>query len=494
MSNTHIDTIRVRMYKTGSVGDCFLLLFEKAGTVSFTMLIDCGGYKTQKKPIQDAVADIKKSIINNTIDLVVATHEHEDHLSGFNQARALFDTITFKQVWLSWAENNEDPLAVKLFREKGKKIKELQAAIKSRLASVKRNLRQNLTQTGIVKNLNLRRDSLMHALEMLDFDDKQSLAANASARLRIRDAMQYVKDKSMLKTKSKMYKRPGQVINDLKGAEGVRFHILGPPYDTDLHGIKNDLDHSEMYSLSKKLGLSVNQFQFFALSNADKKEGILVSPFSKKHQMTEQERKTFFRTYYNTKRKKWRQIEYDWLDAADELSIALTDFVNNTSLAMAISIGDKVLLFPADAQSGNWMSWHDPQVQKDLVKNGGMSTSDLLKKTVFYKVGHHGSHNGTASKSGLEKMGTNKIMAFMPLVQNKVPTAWGGSDNFPAKGLYKKIIEKTGGAVIRTDEGLIKDPGAGKLRSNTYTAAEIDVMKKASANPLYHEWVVKVQG
>ena len=111
------------MYHTGSVGDCFLLLFEKAGVTTFSMLIDCGGYKTKKVLITQAAQDIKNSVVNNTIDLVVVTHEHEDHLSGFNLARTIFDTLTFKQVWMSWAENKTDPLAIKLFKEKGKKNK-----------------------------------------------------------------------------------------------------------------------------------------------------------------------------------------------------------------------------------------------------------------------------------------------------------------------------------------------------------------------------------
>jgi len=34
-----------------------------------------------------------------------------------------------------------------------------------------------------------------------------------------------------------MYKKPGQVINgkeELPGTEGIKFFILGPPYDEDL--------------------------------------------------------------------------------------------------------------------------------------------------------------------------------------------------------------------------------------------------------------------
>ena len=59
----------------------------------------------------------------------------------------------------------------------------------------------------------------------------------------------------------------------------------------------------------------------------------------------------------------------------------------------------KVLLFAADAQTGNWSSWAD--VKWD---DPGVSTDDLLARTVFYKVGHHASHNATLV-AAFEKMG-----------------------------------------------------------------------------------------
>ena len=33
-----------------------------------------------------------------------------------------------------------------------------------------------------------------------------------------------------------------------------------------------------------------------------------------------------------------------------------------------------------------------------------MTATDLLGRTVFYKVGHHGSHNATMNKGGLQDM------------------------------------------------------------------------------------------
>ena len=456
------------------------------------MLIDCGGYKTKKVLITKAAQDIKDNIVNNTIDLVVVTHEHEDHLSGFNLARTIFDTITFKQVWMSWAENKEDQLAIKLFKEKGKKIKSLRKLIESRLAAIKRDQHSVPQHQRLKRSLGIRRTNMEHALELLSFDDETSLVG-AAARLKISDAIKYVRNKSKIKAKSKMYKKPGQVIKDIAGAEGIKFFILGPPYHDDLHGIRNEEDESEMYAIRKKLGLATENFLLDVLDTNGNKPLSISSPFAPEYHLNTKKKKEWLGSFYSKRANKWRQIEYDWLDSANELSIALTDFVNNTSLAFAMELPNgKVLLFPADAQSGNWISWHDDPVAKALKNNGGKTAAELLEKTIFYKVGHHGSHNATAKGSGLERMKEKKIMAFMPLVQDKVPDAWGGSDNFPAVPLYKKIIEKTNGAVIRTDVGLIEDFNAPDLRTNHYTDAEIKKMKDASRNPLFHDWVVTV--
>ena len=112
--------IKIRMYRQG-LGDCFLLTLPgKDGP--FYVVIDCGvvlgtdGPGIQK--LHDAVQDIS-TVTKNKIDLLILTHEHWDHVSGFKQARDLIDNKwTVKEVWTAWTEDPRDPLANKLRAER----------------------------------------------------------------------------------------------------------------------------------------------------------------------------------------------------------------------------------------------------------------------------------------------------------------------------------------------------------------------------------------
>ncbi len=70
-----------------------------------------------------------------------------------------------------------------------------------------------------------------------------------------------------------------------------------------------------------------------------------------------------------------------------------------------------MLLFVADAQVGNWLSW-----QELTWTVGGKTVTgpDLLKRAIFYKVGHHGSHNATLKEKGLEQMEKLRV-AMIPV-------------------------------------------------------------------------------
>ena len=80
------------MYRQG-LGDCFLLTLYKNRSKKSHMLIDCGVFlgTPNGNAIMDKVAENIKEETGGSIDIVVATHEHYDHLSGFNQAREIFD-------------------------------------------------------------------------------------------------------------------------------------------------------------------------------------------------------------------------------------------------------------------------------------------------------------------------------------------------------------------------------------------------------------------
>ena len=92
---------------------------------------------------------------------------------------------------------------------------------------------------------------------------------------------------------------------------------------------------------------------------------------------------------------------------------------NNTSLALAFELPDgRVLLFPGDAQVGNWESWHadaDDHKRVWQIDDHAVTAEMLLNRTVLYKVGHHGSHNATLREKGLEMMTDPALTAMVPV-------------------------------------------------------------------------------
>jgi hypothetical protein len=154
---------------------------------------------------------------------------------------------------------------------------------------------------------------------------------------------------------------------------------------------------------------------------------------------------------------------------ASGLAIQLDKFTNNTSLVIAIErVSDgKVLLFPGDAQEGNWLSWHDPsikwQVKEADGKDATVTAKDLLARTVFYKVGHHSSHNATTKAKGLEMMTQqSELTAFIPVDrQIALGRSPAGTWKMPARQLYRGLLEKCQGRVVRSDIGWAANVKAG---------------------------------
>ena len=420
-----VDSIKIRMYNTGSVGDCLLLLFYKANTLTFKMLIDCGGWKAPPAKITQCANDIAKTC-SNKIDLLLVTHQHEDHVSGFNLARPVFDNIQFGDVWLSWAENPKDGIAKKLKAAYGKGLTTLKNLAKKGLQETTAYENKMGQFPAMQKRLGAAKSSLASGLSTIDFEESLSVGKNLKKGAKsTNDAMDYVKTRG--KGNKPVYRTPGEIIQNVKDAEGIKFYILGPPRDPDLKFIKKEIITSEIYALNKsarsKAASDTELNSLYTSLGVTLQPGD--SPFSKRFKMTNSEKREFNKLYKSDEFK-WRQIEKTSSDDAGQLAIALTRLINNTSLAIAIEFESTghVILLPADAQSGNWLSWQEPQINDSFHKNGGRNITELLNNTVFYKVGHHGSHNGTASVHGLDKMTHPGLVAFIPLIKDKVPTAW----------------------------------------------------------------------
>ncbi len=72
---------------------------------------------------------------------------------------------------------------------------------------------------------------------------------------------------------------------------------------------------------------------------------------------------------------------------------------------------------------------------------------NLLSRVVFYKVGHHGSHNATVTDKGLEAMTHPDLVAFLPV---SVPVAQDmmGYCPMPFYPVVRALQRKTKGRVF----------------------------------------------
>jgi hypothetical protein len=214
----------------------------------------------------------------------------------------------------------------------------------------------------------------------------------------------------------------------------------------------------------------------YALDLAEREEFELGFPFDARFRLNAsvpEARRRYYDTYDDPSAA-WRRIDYDWLSAAADFALQLDNLTNNTSLALAFEIIDdgRVLLFPADAQVGNWLSWHE--LKWRVKSNGGtkeVTARDLLRNTVFYKVGHHSSHNATMKEHGLEMMQRDDLIAFIPVDQQ---VAKNKKWKMPAESLYDRLLEKTTGRVVQADTGWPPD----RKRPSSISKAEWDSARR----------------
>jgi hypothetical protein len=174
----------------------------------------------------------------------------------------------------------------------------------------------------------------------------------------------------------------------------------------------------------------------------------------------------------------WRRIDGDWLGAAAEMALALDSATNNTSLVLALELEatGQVLLFAADAQVGSWLSWHD--LRWSLPERAEVTGADLIRRTSFYKVGHHGSHNATLRDRGLEMMDSPGLVAFLPVhEETAIRMGW---NRMPLPGLVEALTRRCEGRLVRADRSYAETRGQ--------TRAEQEFQRHLTETELYYEW------
>jgi hypothetical protein len=445
--------VRIRMYRLG-LGDCFLLTFAPDGK-AVHVLIDCGvllGTKNAEKIVKESVEDILKTT-GGRLDVIVATHEHWDHVSGFAQAKSLFDDSKqlekLDQIWFAWTESPDDKLAKQLRDERAKRKKNLGTALglwKAKVGEGKPDGDPSLASTRLALTESV-----------LGFSAPELLGAKTTTA----DALGYLKQRD----ERKEYLEPG-TSRRLPRLDDVRVFVLGPPRDEQL--LKKGRPSTkapETYSEDENALTMADSF-FAAVETAAAKDDAKIDtndhPFDDFYRVEartqrdvdflRQDPRSFYNEHYFAK-DEWRRIDADWLGTTGELALALDNDTNNTSLVLAFELGENgdVLLFPADAQVGNWLSWK--AMKFDVRRADGtrrtVTTEQLLARTVFYKVGHHASHNATLREHGLEKMTHDELVAMIP-IERKTAKRLGWDMPFPP--LLDRLTEKCHGRVLLLDE------------------------------------------
>lgn len=413
---------KIRMYRHG-LGDCFLVTLPRAKSADpYRILIDCGvilGTADAGAKMKDVVNDIVRES-NGKIDLLLATHQHWDHLSGFIQAEEAFKNLKVEEVWLAWTEDPADALAQALRKERVQALASLRLGVGAlRMAG----------DAGGASEV----EDLIGFFGAVGGASTEDALAKAAAMGKVR------------------YCRPGDPPAHLSDPN-ARLYIMGPPHDEKL--IRKTLPsakHPETYGIAAQ---SFNAAVAAALTTSDD-----AAPFDDLRAIPNEIASglDFFKRRYfgpGEEAPAWRRIDAAWLDGASELALALDSATNNTSLVLAIELADEdVLLFVADAQVGNWLSWQDLSWTVD---GRDVTGPDLLGRTVFYKVGHHGSHNATLRDKGLETMKKLAIAAIPVDHAMAVKKRWG---KMPLPELVEALGEKAHVCVLRSDETPAALPG-----------------------------------
>lgn len=444
---------KVKMYRMGT-GDFFLLTFmDEQGKNPYYFMIDCGVKQISGDDIKKYVRDLHDSTKGN-IDALLITHEHSDHVLGFQRAEEMFrNEFKINELWLPWTEKEEDQL-VKEWKEKyGQKKKSL--ALTSRYLSKMKNtkLYENVYRTRKQRDpedesakdderyrdfsLDARKKIADYLEELTELNTNKLGADDASAAEYKGNLKGMEIARSLVDECNYKFLETGSILENIDGLDNIRIYVLGPPKSWDLvkqeHG-----KEGETYKHNKELNF-VNGFSCLPFE-----EDNSMPPFDEEFVDSADNVKTL----YDDEKNDFRKIDFDWLMSGANLSLRLTRAINNLSAVLAIEFVDsgKVMLFPGDAEIGSWKSWHNIDWKRENENGEKLTTEHLLNRTVFYKVAHHASHNGTAKEKGVDMMIHPDLVAMATVNYSKIFDSW--KTTMPNRNLVKDMLNKTKGRLL----------------------------------------------
>ncbi len=362
------DKVTVRSYNVG-FGDCFLLIFRYDQREKY-ILLDFGSTKRPPGSSKTLMTKIAKDIegrCGSKLDVVIATHRHSDHISGFRtyaSGKGCGDIIAGCKPDLVLQPWTEHPLAEKDATEPPTLTHKTDAGSAMGFSG-----KMNAMQSYIDQVLKLSKK----VKQQLRSAENRSYISSA---LKFWDGVEAVGASSITNKKSvknlltmgkkNYYLSYGSSSGLSRKLPGVKVHVLGPPTLKQSQGAtlkQKGKDAEEFWKLQARAAkaITVGNGRLFpkAKTVAEKEDPVDIRWFKAR----------FNRSYGDQVLRFVRSVD---------------KAMNNTSLILLFEFGEEKLLFSGDAQIENW---EYALKQPETVK--------LLEGVTFYKVGHHGSKNAT---------------------------------------------------------------------------------------------------
>lgn len=425
------DKLLIRLYDVG-LGDCIYCRIPNAHKSGrdFHILIDCGTLSSTDL-LSAAITNLKTQLPQidgkRHVDLLVVTHEHKDHMTGFGLD--IWGDLSFGAIWMSAAMDLDHP--------ESKRAKKLHSFAANAMAEVER--------------LNL---ALSPPLQEL----AASLALNKNAMKTLRETLPKASGIKPVYVHAKSKK--ADLALPVK-SDDVTLSVLGP---------ENDID---FYYLGKEGDPSLRRLGFIDTglpdpSTAVPKPDAIPVPA-------------------NIDPADFRQLRSRMLSTAFAFADLDGKVCNNTSVVLLIEWKGKRLLFVGDAE---WDGEYKEGKKGNCAWNTMWNLrKDKLKGPVaFYKIGHHGSVNATpwgmtaAAIKGEPLAILNAILPEKSKAKAKaiVSTRRGNYETIPRTDLLAEI----GKRVSNTKNYAVAFQKAGKKTSAVPKFGEFEKKSFAQAQPL----------
>jgi hypothetical protein len=331
------DKLLIRLFDVG-LGDCIYCRIPKAHKDGrdFHILIDCGTLSSTDY-LSEAITNLKPLLPSidgkRHVDLLVVTHEHKDHMTGFGMK--LWDGLSFGAIWMSAAMDLNHPEAKRAKKLHGFAAGAMQRAVRLNLA-----LGPQLTELA------------------------SALALNETAMTTLRETLP-----KGSKIKSKYVDSKSSKTDLALPLKGATVSVLGPERDIDFYYLGREGDPS----LRRLLGFIDTGLPDPATAVPEASD--IPAPI-------------------NIDPDDFRQLRSRMLSTALAFADLDGKVCNNTSVVLLIEWKGKRLLFVGDAEwDGAYKEGTKANCSWNVMWN--LRKNQLKGPLAFYKIGHHGSVNAT---------------------------------------------------------------------------------------------------